>query len=141
MLNSHITIFLSENLIPFMSLPLDTTEYFWLVDISRPLCLYMLCCSWSRSVLQCRYIALLCDTHAMQLQCTPALTEEAVHLLAPPSPELQRRRRFAAVSVLKCCYIQGSHFSAFIYLFTCIFPTTTFPSAERHIVLTQTCTV
>lgn len=43
------------------------------------LCLYVFCCNWLSSALHCRYIALHWDTHAMQLQCTAALTKRCTH--------------------------------------------------------------
>lgn len=94
------------------------------------------CCTWSSSVLQCRYIALLCDTHAMQLQCTPALTQAAVHLLAPP-PEEKASTEVSAQHVLG---YSREEFSC-IYLFTCIVTTAAFPSEEICTVVTLTCTL
>lgn len=74
--------------------------------------LYKFCCTWSSSVLQCRYIALLCDTHAMQLQCTPALTEAAVLLLISWTPG---EKAFTEASEPTCWYIPGRNSPAFIF--------------------------
>lgn len=109
---------------PLINIPQFFPVSWWPFLALSSLC--MLCCTWSRSVLQCRYIALLCDTHAMQLQCTPALTKSRPPARATISwtPDeksfLQRRLCWAAGG------FRGSRFSAFIYLFfTCIFATTT----------------
>lgn len=125
----NTTLYRLGNLIQGMNLPFEDCTIF-----SSSLCKF--CCTWSSSGLQCRYIALLCDTHAMQLQCTPALTQAAVHLLAPPPEE----KASTEASVPTCWDIPREEFSC-IYLFTCIVTAAAFPSEEIYTVVTLTCTL